>query len=269
MTLVKKKGLTLMRYLSLSLAIAMLPIVGAQAALPFSVSLESEAPGQQASTSGFDFVGVENFDARASGNGQNFSTNFGSSGVFSGVYKNVQVLGADQYGGAYGAGKYAVTFDNPGYTLDLTTTRPGGVTYFGFWLSALDASNSVSFYQGNSMLFTFNASDAANFINSLPNRDSYRCNSNAPFVGQNCGEPYVFLNFYAEAGTTFDRVAFNQVGGGGYESDNHTVGIWNTKSGTIIPNAGVVPEPESWALMIAGFSMIGVSMRRRSRTVAA
>jgi hypothetical protein len=258
-----------MRYLSLFLALAALPATGAQAVLPFSVSLESESPGIQVSTSGFHFVGVENFESRATGTGQTFSTGFGSGGVFNGLYTNAQVNEADQYGGANGTGNYAATFDNPGYTLDLTSTQPGGVTYFGFWLSALDGNNSVSFYQGNSKLFTFSASDAANFINGLPNKDSYFCNPNAAFANQNCGEPYAFLNFYAEAGTSFDRVAFNQLGGGGYESDNHTVGIWKTKSGTIIPGAGMVPEPQTWAMLIAGFAMVGFTMRRRNANLVA
>jgi hypothetical protein len=29
------------------------------------------------------------------------------------------------------------------------------------------------------------------------------------------------------------------------------------------------PEPATWAMLIAGFSLVGVSMRRRNRTVAA
>lgn len=32
---------------------------------------------------------------------------------------------------------------------------------------------------------------------------------------------------------------------------------------------GVVPEPQSWALMIAGFGLVGVSMRRRKAALAA
>ncbi|MBC7506228.1 MAG: PEPxxWA-CTERM sorting domain-containing protein [Sandarakinorhabdus sp.] len=41
------------------------------------------------------------------------------------------------------------------------------------------------------------------------------------------------------------------------------------KSGTFIPNAGAVPEPESWALMIAGFGMVGAVMSGRSKTAVA
>ena len=258
-----------MRALALSIALTTLPAASAHAVLPFSVCLESEAAGLQTSTSGFDFVGVETFTSRSNGNNQSFSTDFGSGGVFSGVYTGVQVNSADQYGGADGTGKYAVTFNNPGYSLDLSTTVPGGVTYFGFWLSALDGNNSLSFFQGSERLFIFTAQDARDFINSLPASSSYYCNPNANFANQNCSEPYTFLNFYAEAGTSFDRVMFNQLGGGGYESDNHTVGVWNTKSGTMIPGAGSIPEPETWAMLIGGFALVGFSMRRRNKSVVA
>lgn len=242
----------------------------AHAAMPITVSLESELPGMQNSTSGFDFVGVERFDGRSNGGGQTFTTDFGSGGVFSGTYSNIQVIDKDQYGGAGGTGKYAVTFSSQGYSLDLSTTRPGGVTYFGFWLSALDGGNSVSFFQGNNKLFDFSAADAKNFIDSLPNAGSYYCNPNAAFANWNCGEPYAFLNFYAKAGTSFDKVVFAEIPQqGGYESDNHTVGVWNKMSGTILPSTGAVPEPQVWAMLIAGFGMVGASMRRRVRAVAA
>jgi hypothetical protein len=238
----------------------------ANAAIPFTVTLESEVAGAQNSTSGFDAVGIETFESRAIGAGQTFISNFGGS-AFSGTYTGVQVLGADQYGAAGGSGNYAVTFSSTGYSLDLSTSRPGGVTYFGFWLSALDRGNEVSFFTGSNLLFTFTASDARTFIDGLPGAGSYYCNPNAAFAGQNCGEPYAFLNFYARGGTKFDRIMFAenpQVGG--YESDNHTVGQWNRITGTVIDipgTAGSVPEPASWAMLIAGFGLVGATARRR------
>lgn len=36
-----------------------------------------------------------------------------------------------------------------------------------------------------------------------------------------------------------------------------------------LANVDGVPEPESWALMIAGFGLVGAAMRRRTATVAA
>lgn len=244
----------------------------AQAVIPFTVSLESEAPGIQNSTAGFHAVGVERFEGRGTGTGINFTTNFGGSD-FTGVYTNVQINGADQYGGAGGTGNYAVNFSNRGsYGVDLSTTLPGGVTYFGFWLSALDGGNNVRFYSGGNLLFTFTAQNARDFIAGLPNTNAYFGNPTGQFLGQNAHEPYSFLNFYARGGTTFDRVEFSQVGGGGYESDNHTVGQWNRISGTIIPLDGAInaiPEPETWAMLLVGFGLVGTGMRRRRLTVVA
>jgi hypothetical protein len=259
-----------MRPTPLLLALAAIFPATAHAALPITVSLESEMAGAQDSTSGFNFVGVERFETRTTGTGQNFTTDFGSGGVFSGTYTDVQINGHDQYGGAGGTGQYAVTFSGQGYSLDLSTSLSGGVTYFGFWLSALDAGNTVTFFQGNNELFTFKASDAKTFIDGLANAGTYYCNPNAGYAGRNCGEPYAFLNFYAASGTSFDRVVFAEIPQqGGYESDNHTVGQWFRKSGTIIPPNGAVPEPQTWALLIAGFGMVGASLRRRNRALAA
>jgi hypothetical protein len=260
------------KLISTLLAVSMVGAIAvqAQAALPFTVSLESETAGLQVSTSGFYSVGVETFNGRATGEPQNFTTNFGST-TFTGTYTGVGVNNADQYGGAFGSGQYANSQSSRSYTLDLQSTSPRGVTYFGYWLSALDANNSVSFFQGNDLLFNFNAADAANFINGLPNNSSYFGNPNAPFAGNNPGEPYAFLNFYARTGTRFDRVVFTQGPGGGYESDNHTVGRWNRMSGTIFQgDTGAVPEPASWAMLIAGFGLVGAAARRRrTKTVAA
>lgn len=237
----------------------------ALAVTPFSVSFESEAPGMQATTATFSAVGVENFDSRPLGTGTNFVTDFGSGGAFTGTYTGADILNADQYGGAYGSGRYAATFSDTGYTLDIASTVPGGANYFGYWLSALDAGNRVSFYRGDRLLFVFNPQDVINAVDSTANPSEYFGNPNAPFLGQNSGEPYLFVNFFANRGR-FDRVVFQENPMvGGYESDNHTVGRFLTKgTGTEVPiTSGFVPEPASWAMLIAGFGLVGATMRRR------
>lgn len=72
-------------------------IVGtpALAVVPFTVSLESEVPGLQDSTSGFFQVGVERFDGRTVGANQSFVSNFGGSAIFSGAYTGVGVNNAN------------------------------------------------------------------------------------------------------------------------------------------------------------------------------
>ncbi|WP_439546397.1 Npun_F0296 family exosortase-dependent surface protein [Sandarakinorhabdus sp.] len=259
----------MMKFSAIAFAASLMAASSAQAVIPFTVTLESEAPGAQNSSAGFTAVGVETFDSIGIGTSLDFISDFGGSS-FTGRYSGVQVMGADQYGGAGGGGRYAVTFSNAGYSIDLSTSLAGGVTYFGFWLSALDAGNQVQFYQANDLLFTFSANDARDFIAGLPGAASYRCNPNPAFANRNCAEPYSFLNFYARGGTRFDRVVFTQTKGGGYESDNHTVGQWNRLSGTIVPVDGAfnaVPEPATWALLVLGFGLVGAGMRRRPMVV--
>ena len=237
----------------------------ALAVTPFSVSFESEAPGMQTTTATFSAGGVEDFNTRALGTGTSFVTDFGTGGAITGSYSGVDVINADQYGGANGTGRYAVTFSSTGYTLDIATTVPGGANYFGYWLSALDRGNRVSFYRGSKLLFVFNPQDVIDAVQSTSNPSAYYGNPNPPFQGENSGEPYLFVNFFDNRGR-FDRVVFAENPlGGGYESDNHTVGRWLTKgTGTEVPiSSGFVPEPASWAMLIAGFGLVGAAARRR------
>lgn len=54
---------------------------------------------------------------------------------------------------------------------------------------------------------------------------------------------------------TIDRLVFDGIGGaGGFVFDNLSLN-----------EGGAVPEPATWALMIAGFGMAGAAVRRRTR----
>jgi hypothetical protein len=243
----------------------------AQAVVPFDIRVESEKPGMQKTTATFKTGGVESFDKVRTGTGQKLVTDFGTDGAIKGTYTNLQVNKADQYGGADGKGNYAVTFDAKGFTLDLTTAIEGGVNYFGYWLSALDRGNRVTFLSGGKELFTFNPEDVINGLEKTGDAKSYYGNPNNKFDGQNSGEPYVFVNFFSNK-DSFDQIRFfEDPRVGGYESDNHTVGNYETKgTGTVITvtSAGTVPEPAVWATMIIGLGMVGASNRKRNRAVA-
>ncbi|OYU15806.1 MAG: hypothetical protein CFE37_03265, partial [Alphaproteobacteria bacterium PA4] len=238
------------------------------ATLPFDVRFESEKPGMQNTTATFKVGGVETFEKQETGEGRDFKTDFGTDGTIVGVYRNVTLLSQDRYGGANGEGNYAVTFDSKGYSLDLSTNFEGGVNYFGYWLSALDSGNTVTFYSKGEKLFTFNPDDVINALKQAKEPELYYGNPNEKFRGENKGEPYVFVNFFNDKGS-FDRVEFAENPMvGGYESDNHTVGYFLTKgTGTQVNlgGAGGVPEPASWAMLIAGFGLVGTMMRRRAR----
>jgi MYXO-CTERM domain-containing protein len=265
------QGIAMRKPLLIPLAlIASMAVAGAAFAgpAPFTVRWESEVPGSQFTTATFTAGGaVETFNEQLAEPGvrQSFTGNFGSG--YSGNYRGVQILPADQYGGSGGVGNYAVALNSGStYTLDFShSTDP--VTYFGYWLSALDAGNRISFFgPQNKLLFTFTPQDVINSINEQPNSSDYYGNPNGNFLGQDSGEPFVFVDFFADPGVTFTRVVFNEVNfGGGYESDNHTVGEWLTQgTGTLVAiTPAPAPEPATWALALVGFGLIGAALRRR------
>ncbi|QYE36692.1 PEPxxWA-CTERM sorting domain-containing protein [Polymorphobacter megasporae] len=253
-----------MRSLSTLAALGLALVVSAPAFALDTFKITYENPGVEHSSAGFDIDGVEDFNSRSTGSGQSFTTDFGTSGAITGSYSGLQINNADQYGGAGGSGKYAVAFDyTPSYSLTLTAdpiTVPNGINYFGYYLSALDTGNVVDFYKGETLVGTLNP---AGVLAATISKPAYLGNPDAPFLGDNNTQPYVFINFFDLSGT-FDKVVFRETtANAGYESDNHTVGFFNTISGNTIP------EPSSWAMMIAGFGLVGFATRRRRVSVTA
>jgi hypothetical protein len=234
----------------------------ATAAKADSFLLNYEAPGVQHTTATFSVMGVETFDAQPTGVGPGFSTDYGTSGAITGTYaglsSGVEVLPADLFGGAGGTGNYIVAFPSTPYKLTLVNDpvkNPDGINFFGYWLSALDAGNTVTFYRGGVQVGSLTQNDVLAQVSGQP---AYFGNPNPAFLGQDSEQPYAFINFYDTTGT-FDEVDFSQNMIGGYESDNHTVGFF-TKIGGV-----TAPEPSTWAMMLLSFAGLGFAGYRRAR----
>lgn len=234
----------MIKTLSIALATAAFAATAATAVTTISV----EAPGAFNTTLTVNGGGVETFNTVALGVNTPFVTNFGGSGVTA-TLNTISVANADIYGGAGSpATRYA-------QIIDTTTLNFAGapVNYFGLYVSGADAGNQIAIFNGATLLFSGDFASIGAGLSS-----AYKGNPSSSFPGANPTEPYAFYNFTTD--TPFTRIVFTNVGAGTqglFEADNFTVGT------------AVVPEPASWALLIVGFAMVGVSARRRSRYAAA
>jgi hypothetical protein len=228
-----------------------------------AVSFNYEAAGVLNTTATFDYSGVETFDARTLGSNTNFVTNFGTAGdpvVITGTYTGVDIRSFDQFGGAGGVGRYAEA-DTGSYSLKLTTSDNSPLTYFGYWLSALDNGNQLKFLKNGIEVASIMPANVIANTGACPG-GPYCGMPSGPRAGENQREPYAFINVYFSGGDSFDEIIFTESPDvGDYESDNHTVGYYVTRGG--------VPEPATWAMMILGFGLVGFAARRRQTVVSA
>ncbi|MEO0486396.1 MAG: PEP-CTERM sorting domain-containing protein [Pseudomonadota bacterium] len=232
---------------ALALAFGVLSTSMAQAA---TVTITIGAPGEQAVSSTFNATGlvVEDFDSAPQGGLSNYAGAIGT-------YSSGTVSNANRFGGADESA--FITTGSP-TTLSLTNSA----TYFGFWWSAGNAGNTLSFFSGATEIFAFDTNDVVDFLNNnASNASAYYGNPNPGFAGQNGGEAYAYINFFSD--TSFDAIQFT---GGGFESDNHTVATSYSNT----PGVDISPVPVPASLPLLGGAMIGmVAWSRRRRRAAA
>lgn len=241
-----------------------------------SFSVTFEAPNVQSSTVVANLVGVESFDTRGTSTGQaspgegpqSFSNVF--SPALTVNYSNVFTLPAGANGGALGTGRYSRAPQDGSTTIDIVTPGDVGIDYFGMWISAFDSGNFVDFFRNDTLIFTFAPANVLAALGSCVGatnqaNNGYCGNPNQGIngIGTVANEPYAFVNFRNTDGV-FDKINIRQNSdvnaGAGYQTDNHTFAAINVPA---------VPEPATWAMLIGGFGLAGVSLRRKRRAVAA
>ncbi len=239
------------------------------------------------------YYGTEAFSSWAGGDFtstfQTGTSNFDSSTYIRGVYTangdtRWTKSAANQYGGANGTGAFpsltgSATAPTSAYAIRLSTSANiPGVNYFGIWISALDAANSLQFYSNGQLLYSFGSTDLQAAIGACSTSNTYCGNPTTPFKGQNSTEIYAYVNFFDTVGY-FDTVVLYQTSTSGFESSNHSVAYINplATSGTTFsaPDrppaaasgakfAGLVAIPEPATVMLV-FSALAVVMLRHRR----
>jgi hypothetical protein len=115
---------------------------------------------------------------------------------------------------------------------DITITFNKNQEYFGLLWGSVDTSNTVSFYEGGTLLASYTGGQ----LESSIGLEAWPANGS-------------FVGFLANgAGADFNKVVLSAAGGLPFESVNY---------------AAAVPEPAAWAMLILGMTGLGGVLRRR------
>ena len=187
------------------------------------ITFTIEGPGVQATT--VPGAVTETFDSLSPGPVGVYN----SPGI--GTFTGGQIVPANLYGGAGGVGNYYAVGAESGTTLGvLTLNTPQD--YVGLWWSAGDPENVLQFFDGATLVGTYNVASIVGgglgpaYYGNPNNR------SEDPF------EPFVYLNFTTTGTTQITSLDFENGLGTGFELDNVSVfGSPITPPGFGVPDA--------------------------------
>ncbi|MGI4797754.1 MAG: Npun_F0296 family exosortase-dependent surface protein, partial [Janthinobacterium lividum] len=183
----------------------------------------------------------------------------GTGGAITGKYSGSSIAAANLYGGAGGSGSYIQALANTvGYTITLATSRVPGVNYFGYWLSALDAGNQLTFKRDGAVVGSYSSADLVAALGACSASNPFCGNPTTRFKGQDSGEAFAFVNF-VDLNGFFDEIdVYEKPATGNYESDNHTVAYCPTPSACV--NGTAIPEPTP--ILVIAAATIGLALFR-------
>ena len=200
--------------------LAVMPFGALRAQILVSDTIATSAEQAGAFNSTLSGTSVENFANMSAGT----YNNVGWSGV--GTIDKLSLVNDNQYGGVPGTSTYAVesASGSLGGVKNTTISLNQSSSYFGLYWSAGDANNTLSFYNGNTLVGQFTTQS---LMDKLP--ASYYGNPNTPNLNQDRGEPFGFVNFTALNGTSWDKIVLTDTQSSGFESDNWTTRVngWN------------------------------------------
>lgn len=227
----------------------------AKAALVVSL----EAAGVQAST--VSGVTTETFNSYNTGLKSSINS---SIGTYTSGSQGIAIVSPDQYGGSNNSQYVAIGAQSHQTSMTLTLNSPQ--SYFGFEWLAGDSQNVIKFYNGSTLVGTFNVGDLITFINNQSNSSAYYGNPNNRSMDS--GEPFAYVDVVGTDGTQFTSIVFqNTSSGSGFETDNHSIRSTapTTTPGTPVLTLLAVPEPSSIVLaVILGLGSLKAFRDRRA-----
>jgi hypothetical protein len=173
---------------------------------------------------------VESFATATTGS---FRSTFGGSNLGA-TFTGFTLSGPTATGSAFGASAYATTSGTANIKLDRMAK------YLSFRAAALDGSDTMELFQAGKSLGFYNLVESA---------------AGAGFGGDpaSTAGAYTFVNFFTDQG--FDEIRFTQ-SRGSFALDDFGVG-----------QVTAVPEVKTWAMLVFGFGVLGVALRRRFKRV--
>jgi len=141
------------------------------------------------------------------------------------------------------------------------------LNYFGIDWGAAHTGNTFSFYNGDKLVRSFSTKDIDNAGGFATYSALHPGSNEAGAQKQQNGKYYQgngYVHFYADSkDDIFNKIVISQVGGGGFETDNHS---FREGSGKFDFNTKSVPEP---GMAVGLMALSGFLLRQRRRAKVA